>query len=168
MARGHTPTQMEQNMWDNGKMTSRMVLELKNGWMDRSIKVSTKMEQKQEKVSWSFWMAAFMRDNFSTMKSMVKVLILLHRNLRLVQKQEIWRIVAKQQDAWPGQNLMDWWSQVLGAISQWQEAWNWHFLLVWRPKVSRILERWQAAWPRRVLLDIWREESGRVGRRQAD
>ena len=50
MVRGHTPTQMELNMWDNGKMISRTALELKNGWMDRSIKANTKMEQKQEKV----------------------------------------------------------------------------------------------------------------------
>jgi hypothetical protein len=41
-----TPTRMVLNMWVNGRMTSRMDLECKNGPMAKNMKESTKMEQK--------------------------------------------------------------------------------------------------------------------------
>lgn len=43
------PIQMERSMLDNGKMISRMVLELRNGQMDKDMKENIEMEQKLEK-----------------------------------------------------------------------------------------------------------------------
>jgi len=75
---------MEQSTLASGKMTNKMDLVYRSGLMDKNMKDSTKMVQRQAKVCLNFLMVVIMKVNSSITRSMGKVLVLLLRCLRLV------------------------------------------------------------------------------------
>jgi hypothetical protein len=51
MVWGHTPIPTEPSMLENGRMTSKMGWEFRNGWTENDMKENTKTAQNVEKES---------------------------------------------------------------------------------------------------------------------